>query len=102
MLAWLWRRVVQRRLGRRDPGGLDCPFERFAGDLAHEPGFVAAGEDERARGEQLAALGDEREQPVHQLRRDVDHPPRFLSLEQGAGAVAAKLALDTDHRVLAV
>src|SRR5439155_26447824 len=86
--------VVQGRLGRREPGGIYCPLERFAGDLALDPGTTEAGEDERARVEELAALGNEREQPLHQRRRDVDRPLRLLGLERRAGAVAAELALD--------
>src|SRR6266540_3560133 len=54
--------VVQGRLGRCEPGGLDGALERLAGDLALQPGPGAAGEDERAWIEEIAALGDEREQ----------------------------------------
>src|SRR6266540_1090641 len=94
--------VVQGRLRRRELGGLDRALERLAGDLAHESGLVAAGEDERARVEQPPAFFDEGEQPPHQLRRDVDRPLRLLGLERRPLAVAVELALDPDQGVLAV
>ena len=94
--------VVQGRLGRRELGGLGGALERLAGDLALEAAAVSAGEDERGRVEERAALGDEREQAAHQLRRDVDRPPRLLGLQRCAVAVAAELVLDPDQRVGAV
>src|SRR6266508_993437 len=94
--------VVQARLRRRDPGRLDRTRECGARGLAHQPAAASAREHERGRVVQRAPLGDQRDEPAHELWRDVDRASRLLRLQRRAAAVAAELVLDPDQRVLAV
>ena len=97
MLAWLWRRSCSVGFGPRAAAALTARLSASRATLRSRPVPLRLRRRERV-GEQGAALVDEREQAAHQLRRDVDHPPGLLGLEQCAGAVAAELVLDADHR----
>src|SRR5579884_710491 len=91
--------VVQARLRRRQPCGVDGALERLARDLAHEAVAVSAREHERRRVGERTPLSDERDESAHQLGWDVDRPPRLGRLELAAVAVAVELVLDPDQRV---
>ena len=75
-------------------------LERGSCGFPFEPGAVSRGEDEGVWVEAVAAFGDEREQPAHQLGRDVDGSSRLFGFEEGAAAVAAELIFNADQCVL--
>ena len=102
MLAWLWRRSCRLGSGGAIPAALTARLSASRATLRTSPLPLRLAKTSAAGSKSGAALGDEREQPAHQLGRDVDRPPRLLGLERRAVAVAAELVLDPDQRVLAV